>query len=213
MRVVIIEDQLMMREILALACRRDFGCEVAAECGTGRLGLEAIAQASPAVVLLDLQLPDCDGLDLLDTVHQRYPAVKILVLSSRCDAFAVYRVERARASGYVDKGSQTVQLLGTALAAIAAGGVYFSSAFHEAKLARRNNPVSWDKLLSDREQAVLLQLADCFEDTAVATRLGISPGTAEKHRFNLMRKLGLKSAAELQAYARAQGFAAGHPPR
>jgi len=210
MRVVLVEDHLMMRDVLRRACCRDFGHEVAAECGTGGQALEAIAQTEPELVLLDLQLPDCDGLDLLDTLRERFPAIKVLVLSSRCDPFAVFRIERAHASGFIDKGSQTVELLGAALAAIAAGGVHFSAAFGAARAQRRNDPHSFDKVLSDREQTVLICLADCLDDRAVAQKLGISRETAEKHRFNLMRKLEVKSTPELLRYARAQGFAAGH---
>ena len=94
----------------------------------------------------------------------------------------------------------------------AAGGVYFSPAFLQERLKRHNAPGSFDKILSDREQAVLLALADCGDDRQVARQLDIAVATAEKHRFNLMRKLGLKSPAELLRYARAQGFAAGHLP-
>jgi len=202
----------MMRDVLRRACSRDFGCAVAAECGTGAEALAAVARTSPDLVLLDLQLPDCDGLDLLDTFRARFPAMKILVLSSRCDPFAVFRIERARASGFIDKGSQTVDLLGAALAAIGAGHTHYSPAFVLARAQRRDDPHSFDKVLSDREQTVLIGLANCLDDRSIALKLDISPETAEKHRFNLMRKLGLKSTPELLRYARAQGFAAGHSP-
>jgi DNA-binding NarL/FixJ family response regulator len=212
MRVLIVEDQAMMRDVLRRACERDFGCELAGVCATGAEALAHLAENPVEVVLLDLQLPDCDGLDLLAAIRSRQPAARILVLSSRCDPLAVHRIDRAHIGGFIDKGSQTVELLGRALAAIAAGGVYFSPAFLEERLKRRNDPASFDKVLSDREQAVLLALADCLDDRQVARKLGISAATAEKHRFNLMRKLGLKSPAEILRYARAQGFAAGHQP-
>lgn len=212
MRTLIVEDQAMIRDVLQRACERDFGCELAGVCASGAAALARLAAGPVDLVLLDLQLPDGDGLDLLPAIRTRQPAARILVLSSRCDPLAVYRIDRAHLSGFIDKGSQTVELLGRALAAIAAGGVYFSPAFLAERLKRLNDPQSFDKILSDREQTVLLALADCGDDHHVARQLGISVATAEKHRFNLMRKLGLKSPAALLRYARAQGFAAGHLP-
>jgi len=212
MRVLIVEDQAMMRDVLRRACERDFGCELAGVCATGAETLAQLDAAAADLILLDLQLPDCDGLDLLEALRARQPGLKILVLSSRCDRLAVYRIDRAHISGFIDKGSQTVELLGSALAAIAAGGVYFSPVFLAERLKRRNDPTSFDKVLSDREQTVLLCLAGCLDDRQIGLKLGISAETAEKHRFNLMRKLDLRSVPEILRYARAQGFAAGHPP-
>ncbi len=212
MRVLIVEDQAMMRDVLKRACERDFGCELAGVCTTGAEARALLPQTAPTLVLLDLQLPDCDGLDLIDELRAGSPGLRILVLSSRCDPLAVYRIDRAHLNGFIDKNSQTVEMLGSALAAIAAGGVYFSPAFLAERMKRRNDPHSFDKILSDREQTVLLGLAACLDDRQIAAQLGISRETAEKHRFNLMRKLGLKSIPEILRYARAQGFAAGQPP-
>src|SRR5579883_2430182 len=206
MRVALVEDHLMMRDVLRRVCARDFGCEIVGEWSGVAEALANAARARPDVLLLDLQLPDGDGLHLWMNLRDQGVAARALVLSSRCDPRTVYRVERSGVSGFIDKGSQTVEQLGTALAAVAEGRTYFCPAFVQARNRRLRDGKSFDKILSDREQTVLGCLADCLDDGEIAERLNISPETVAKHRFNLLGKLDLDSTAQLRRYARTQGF-------
>lgn len=201
----------MMRDLLRRACERDFGAEVVLECAAAAEVLAGVARTKPNLVILDLQLADGDGLALLADLRKLHGGLKILILSSRCDAYTVYRVERARADGFIDKGSQTVDMLGSAFAALAVGRVWYSPAFAKLRQERLRDPLSFDKLLTDREQTVLALLGDCFDDREIGAQLRISSETAAKHRFNLLHKLGLKSTPELMRYARAQGFSSAAP--
>jgi len=86
------------------------------------------------------------------------------------------------------------------------GLAYFSVEFQRLKEARHGNPYSFDKLLTDRERSVLALIGEPFLDWEIAKRLDLAEMTVEKHRFNILKKLGLQSTAELVRYARDHGF-------
>lgn len=202
----------MFRDILRKVCVQELGYEVVGETGDGAEAVVLATRTTPDLVLLDLHLPTLDGFSVLDELRVRTPRTRILVLSSHCDDFTVYRAERAYVNGFVDKNTNSVETLKVALAALAAGKVWFSEAFLASKAARRQNPRSFDKLLTDRERAVLALVGQPLADTEIAVRLGISEKTVEKHRFNILHKLGLGSTTELVRYARDNGFTLMAPP-
>lgn len=210
MTALLIEDHLLVRDLLRRACAAA-GCEVVGEADDVRTAARRIAELDPGLIVLDLHLPGGDGLDLLDDARRSGPARRILIVSSRCDPYAVYRMERAGVSGVVDKSSHSLAMLEHALRVVAGGKPYWSPAFLAQRAARRGDPLAFDKVLSEREQAVLIGLGRGNTDAETARRLGIARATVEKHRFNAQRKLGLGSTAELQRYARVQGFGAPAP--
>jgi two-component system response regulator NreC len=128
------------------------------------------------------------------------------VLSSHCDEYTVFRVEKLRVQGFVDKNTNTVGVLKAAIAAVGQGKAYFSDTFLRIKAARHRNPKSFDKILTDRERSVLAFIGEPQSDREIAARLGISTQTVEKHRFNLLGKLNLQTTTELTRYAREHGF-------
>jgi DNA-binding NarL/FixJ family response regulator len=203
---VIAEDHLMMREVLRKICAQDFGHEIVAEAQSGYQAVEAVVRTRPDLLLLDLELPELSGLDALVLLRPHQQSLKILILSSCCDHYTVFRVEQERIDGFVYKNTSTISTLGEALQAIAEGRVFFSAAFRAKSAERRANPAAFDKILTDREQSVLILLGRFPSDHAVAAQLGISAGTVEKHRFNIFRKLGLQSTAELVRFAHENGF-------
>jgi len=205
MRIVIVEDHLMFREVLRKVCA-ELGHEVAGEAGDGQQAVELIAAKLPDLVLLDLHLPNLDGFGVAAEIRARAPDSRILVLSSHCDEYTVYRAERLHVQGFVDKNTNSVATLKEAIAELAQGRVWFSAAFRRAKAARHQDPHSFDKLLTDRERAVLTLLGEPMSDQEAADRLGISVETVEKHRFNILRKLDLRTTTELVRYAHEHGF-------
>jgi two-component system response regulator NreC len=142
----------------------------------------------------------------MEAVQRAAPNVRILVLSSHCDEYTVFRVEKAQVHGFVDKNSNSVSILKAAITAVGADQRFFSEAFLRLRDARHGNPQSFDKLLSGRERAVLELIGEPLSDREIAIRLGISAETVEKHRFNLLGKLGLQTTSELARYARENGF-------
>lgn len=196
----------MFREVLRKVCAEDLGLVVAGEAGDGRSAVPLVIETQPDLVLLDLHLPGLDGFGVVAALRHARPEQRILILSSHCDNHTVFRVERARVQGFVDKNTSAVSSLKQAIAAVIAGQTYFSEAFRQVKAARIEDPFSFDKMLSDRECATLALIGAPLTDAEIAERLQISRGTAEKHRFNIMNKLGLKTHTQLVRYAVEHGF-------
>lgn len=201
----------MFREVLRKVCTHDLKHEVVGEAGDGRRGVELVVRTSPDLVLLDLHLPNLDGFGVVDALRRVKPRIPILVLSSHCDDYTVFRAEHARVQGFVDKNTSAVAALKKAITAVSEGRVYFSEAFKRLKAARHRDPQSFDKLLTERERSVLALLGEPLSDGETAGRLGISKETVEKHRFNILSKLGLQSTAELVRYAVDHGFTLSAP--
>lgn len=196
----------MFREVLRKVCTDDLQHEVVGEADDGRRAIDVVAQTNPDLVLLDLHLPNLDGFGVVAEIRKVAPQVRVLVLSSHCDEYTIFRAERAHVQGFVDKNTNTVSALKLAIATVAEGRVWFSEAFRRTKAARHNDPKSFDKLLTDRERDVLALVGAPLNDVKIAERLKISVETVEKHRFNILRKLGLNSTPELVRYARERGF-------
>jgi DNA-binding NarL/FixJ family response regulator len=196
----------MFREVLRKVCVEELQHEVVAEAGDGTLAVELVAKTDPDLVLLDLHLPNLDGFGVVEAIRKISHHVRILVLSSHCDEYTVFRAERARVQGFVDKNTNTVAALKSAIAAVGRGQVWFSAEFMREKAARHRDPHSFDKLLTDRERAVLALVGEPLNDEEISARLEIATETVEKHRFNIRRKLGLETTTEMARYARERGF-------
>ncbi len=206
MKIVIVEDHLMFREVLRKVCVEELKHEVVGEAADGANAVAVVAQKRPELVLLDLHLPNLDGFGVVEAIRQTARDVRILILSSHCDEYTVFRAEKLRVQGFVDKNTNTVATLKAAINAVGNGQVWFSEAFLRVKAARHRDPRSFDKLLTERERAVLSLVGEPMTDPEIAQRLGIAAETVEKHRFNVLRKLELESTAELARFARAHGF-------
>ena len=196
----------MFREVLRKVCAVDLGHDVVGEAGDGQQAVQIVAETRPHLVLLDLHLPTLDGFGVVEAIRKHAPQVKILVLSSHCDEYTVFRSERAHVQGFVDKNTNSVAMLQAAIGAVAQGRVWFSDAFLKAKAARLRDPRSFDKILTERERDVLALVGLPLSDAEISAELHIAIETVEKHRFNILRKLELQSTTELVRYAREHGF-------
>lgn len=205
-RIVVVEDHLMFRDVIRKACEVRFGHEVIGETGSGVKAVEMILELKPDAVILDLSLPDMDGFNVVDRVSKSLPGLRILVVSSHCDDYTLFRVEKSGVHGFVDKNSNTVETLHEALVAVEAGRIYYSSAFQSAKKARRADPASFTKILSDRERAVLSLIGQGLSDSEIGHRLEVSHRTAQTHRSRILRKLDIKGTPKLIAFAIEHGF-------
>lgn len=205
-KIVVVEDHVMFREVLRKVCEKELGLEVAGEAGDGKVAVDIVRQTTPEILLLDLHLPNLDGFGVIEAVRAFQPALRILVLSSHCDEYTVFRAERARVQGFVDKNTNSVAVLKEAIKEVAEGRVWFSEPFRRIKAARHGDQFSFDKLLTDREREILALIGQPLDDAKIAQRLKISIETVEKHRFNVLRKLSLKSTTDLVHYAREHGF-------
>lgn len=205
-RIVIVEDHAMFREVLRKVCARDLRHDVVGEASDGQGAVQLVLHETPDLVLLDLHLPKLDGFGVVEAIRHAAPAMRILILSSHCDDYTVFRAERTHVNGFVDKNTNTVAILKAAITAVGNGLTYFSPEFLRLKAARHSDPYSFDKLLTDRERSVLTLIGEPLQDWEIAMRLELSEQTVAKHRFNILKKLGLKTTVELMRYARDHGF-------
>ena len=206
MRIVIIEDHLLMREAIEYACAEEFGHLVVGETGRGADAILLVARVKPDVVILDLSLPDMDGFAVVEAILKTAPATRFLMITASLDDYTVYRVGKLGIHGFLDKGSNAIAQLKWALDALAAGNTFYSAAFHTARHALRANANSFEKVLSVCEQEILSLVGEGLSDQEIATRLGISPSTSQTHRSNILQKLNVKGTPKLIAYAISNGF-------
>lgn len=172
----------------------------------GAAGLAICRRTPPTLVLLDLELPDGDGFDLVQQLRELAPDARVLVLSAHVEPYILHRVHQAKVDGFVDKNSQTPETLSAALQAVAAGEKFFSDAVSVALANIRADPKSFTKLLSEREQELLRLMGRGETDQAIADRFELSQFTVKNHRRNIMAKVGVHSTPELIRYAIEHGF-------
>lgn len=206
MNVVIVEDHLMFREVLRKLCEVDLAWQVSGETSSGAAGLTLVQDTRPSLLVLDLQLADLDGFQLLAKLQGAGASPRTIIISAYCDRYTVYRAEHLNIQGFVDKRDASLFELKTALSTVGNGGVYFSQRYTAERAAQISDPSSIQKLLSQVEQTVLSHIGKGLTDEEIGVHLAISPHTAKRHRSNILHKLGKPSTPKLMAYASENGF-------
>lgn len=206
MRIVIVEDHQMFREVIHKLCMTEFGHTVAGVAGDGATAVRVILQEQPDLVLLDLQLPDMDGFTIIEAVRKILPDLKIIAITSARGEYTLFRVERAGIHGFVDKNANSLDSLREAIESVAAGRRYLAPSFVKSREERLANPGSFDKLLTERERFVLSLIGQSYSDSEIATRLKISAHTAATFRQRIMKKLKIHGTPKLIRFAIEQGF-------
>jgi len=207
-RIALGEDHRLFRQALRSILEAEPDFEITGEAGTGQGILEMVAREAPNVLLLDIALPDLNGIEVARRISQRHSAVKILALTGFADRAFVEEMIKAGAHGYVVKTSEAEELL-KAIRSVAGGRDFLSSEATHALMNRFHRedlshppPSS----LSPREQQVLKLLAAGLRSSQIADELGISSGTADVHRRHIKKKLKLHTTAELTRYAIREGL-------
>ena len=202
----IVEDQKLFRHLLVELCTNQFGFRVVGEAGTVVEALRLVPRARPDVLLLDLQLPDGDGLDLARSLYVTMPDLRVLALTSLHDEVTVHRLRALGLQGYVDKNTQQPDTLRKAIETVASGRVYYTEVLQEVQQAMRADPAAFAKVLSEREQELLGLLGRGMSNEEAAAQMGLAAWTIHSHRRNIMKKLGLPNQGELMRYAIRKGF-------
>ena len=202
--VLIIEDHPLVREGIRSYLERSSFHEVVGESSSGLAGLAKVGELRPDVVLVNLRLPEMDGIEVLRRVRQEYPLTKVLVVSMHAGTAYVTRAVRNGAHGYLLKNSD-IQDLSQAIDTILSGGTWFSPSIASALDETGNVSDPYEDLTSC-EREVLQLVTEGKTATDIRDILFISARTVEKHRSNLMKKLGLKSHAEVIRYALQRGL-------
>lgn len=212
-KLLIIDDHPMFRDGLKTIVRTGANYEIAGEAGTCAEGLSLARSLKPDLIIVDISLPDGNGIDLARDILALAPQTKLVMLSMHSKVDFIATAFQAGVSGYLAKESSREQLL-QALDAVMAGRQYLDGSLSPrvvTELLSRPNEetrmtdAAYGKL-SRREQQVLRLLAEGLAPAVIAERLFISRKTVENHRTNILAKLGIKSPVALVRYAARLGL-------
>jgi DNA-binding NarL/FixJ family response regulator len=200
--VFIADDHPVVRQGIRQIVAATEDITVVDEATTGHETLQRLSDVQCDLVLLDLSLPDIDGLDLLKQLKREHPQRPILILTMHSEDQFALRALKAGASGYLTKESAPAELVG-AVRKVVAGGRYISQRLAESLAAHlgpdAEKPVH--ERLSDREYQVLRLIAAGRSTRDISTQLSLSSKTVSTYRARLLDKMEMKTSAELMAYA------------
>jgi DNA-binding NarL/FixJ family response regulator len=195
--ILIADDHELVREGMRMLLVREADFEVVGEATDGAAAVRLTQALNPQVLVLDLGLPELDGLEVARSLRQAGSTSRLLALTARIDAASVHAAVACGMDAYVPKSEDSRELI-SAIRALAIGQGYFSPAIaHFLDSA----PIT----VTAREREILMCVAEGLSSKEIAARLGISTATVQKHRENLGRKLGTRNAAEMTAYAMRYG--------
>jgi len=209
--ILLADDHAVVRQGLRMLLQGESGIEILGEAENGAEAVALAEKLQPTVVLMDVAMPHMNGAQATRQIRRASPSTQIVVLSSYSDDRIVDELLDAGVSGYIVKWAAATEVL-KAIRDVVAGNQYFSPEIarrlnHRRQLsAQRKRRSASPSRLSKREGEVLQLIADGFSNKQMASELGISIKTVEKHRQRVMQKLGLHETASLTRYALSQGM-------
>jgi two-component system, NarL family, response regulator NreC len=205
-KILLADDHTIVRQGLKLILSAHADMQVLGEAANGREAVELAAKLHPDIVLMDVAMPELNGIEATRQMVAANARIRILVLSMHKESVYVREILRAGARGYILKDAIDTELL-TAIRSVARGDGYISPAVSGALLNDfRGNAASPIDLLSPREREVLQLIAEGKTNKEIATRLNLSVYTVDSHRGKVMEKLNLHSTGELVRFAMKQGL-------
>ena len=209
MRILIADDHLLVREGLRLLIGGFADCEVVGSAGDGREAVRLAQKLAPDVVLLDINMPELNGIDACRLILSEQPQARVVLLSMHPDEGYVLRGVEAGAKGYVLKDAAPEELE-QALRQVERGGSFFSPQVTGAVMERLRGGAGKPPAikLSARQCEVLQLICEGHTNRGIAERLHLSPKTVDTHRTQIMRKLDIHDVAGLTRYAMRAGLIA-----
>jgi DNA-binding NarL/FixJ family response regulator len=208
-RVLVVDDHMIVRTGIRHVLESEPGFEVVGEAANATDALSLTAELRPDVVVLDISMPDVSGLELAARLRSSGGGARVLILSMHNNAEYVLESVRAGAHGYLLKDTAATELR-TAIRAVCQGESYFSppvaSRLSAAVRGEHDSRPAGLAQLTAREREVLHGIAQGRTNKEIATELGISHRTVETHRESLMRKLQIRTVAELTRFALGAGI-------
>lgn len=208
-RVLIVDDHAVLRDGIRSLLERQGDITVIGEAGNGREALSKVSELLPDIVLMDVAMPDMNGIEATRQIKELYPQVNVLVLTQHDNREYVSTLLQAGASGYALKRSGGKEVIN------AIRNVYEQGAFLEPSVTRHlldeyTQPSETSQQaashLTERERQVLKLVVSGWSNKEIAQSLSISPKTVSVHRSNLMAKLGVQNSFELMRYAVQHGL-------
>lgn len=209
-KIIIADDHKMMRDGLRALIEKKPGFEIVAEAENGLKVLELVRKHLPELIIMDIGMPDINGIEATRKIISEYPDIKIIALSMHSDKRFITRMLEAGASGYLMKDCAFDELI-QAIQSVLMNQMFISKSIaniiikdHIKRLSETDS--SGYSILTDREREVIQMLAEGNSTKEIASHLHLSVKTVETHRINIMKKLNLHSVAELTKYAIREGI-------
>ncbi len=207
--VLIADDHTIVRSGVRLLLEAESDIRVVGEALNGREALELAESLQPDVVLMDISMPEMDGLEATKQLKTRFPHINVLVLTMHRSDDYFFEMLKVGASGYILKGAKTSELI-NAVRIVQRGEVFLYPSMTQKLVQGYLQLANWEDegepSLSPREKEIFRLLAEGYSNKEIAEKLVISPSTVHSHRGNLMDKLGLGNRRELIQYARKRGL-------
>lgn len=209
-RILIVDDHPIVRRGLTMCLGQQPRFKIVGEASDGREALNKVRDLKPEIVLMDIDMPQMNGLAVTDLLRREMPDIKVLILSMIANTDYVMRIIQCGARGFVVKEASTEELI-QAIETVHTGGSHFSPEVARVALnhvVRGNKSADATPMmrLTAREREVLLHIAEGLSNKEIACTLNIGVRTVETHRERIMRKLDIHSIAGLTRFAVSQGL-------
>ncbi|GHH20471.1 response regulator transcription factor [Streptomyces rubradiris] len=213
-RVVVADDQTVVREGIVMLLGLLPGVEVVGAAGDGEEAVRLVAELAPDVVLMDLRMPRCDGVEATRRIRAQYPGTQVVVLTTFSDDESLFPALRAGARGYLTKDADGEEIV-RAVHSVLSGDAGLSPSVQRRLLERLSRPEpepvpaagQAPDGLTTREVEVLVLIAEGLSNQQIARRLHVSTATVKTHINNLFAKADLKDRAQAVRYAYSKGLA------
>lgn len=207
--LIIVDDHTLVREGISQILDTLTDIKVVGKAGSGQEALDLVKKLCPDVVLMDISLPEINGIESTRRILQERSDCKIAILSMHSERQYIVEAMRAGAKGYLLKNC-TVSTLYDAVTTVAKNGVYFYPPYFAEFIfdfiGDKYQPQEKSKSLSNREQEVLRFLVEGKNTKEIASYIGVSVKTVEFHRYHIKKKLDIHNLAELTKFAVREGF-------
>jgi DNA-binding NarL/FixJ family response regulator len=213
-RIILADDHTVLRQGLTLLINKQPDMEVVGDAGDGPSAVRLAQELKPDLIVMDVSMPEMNGLEATKQLKKALPQIKILPLTRHNDSSYLQQLLQAGADGYVLKQSSADELI-HAIRAVLAGGTYLDptvAAKVVTSFAGRlsNWTIERTGVLTDREAEILRLIARGHSNKEIATSLGLSVKTIEAHKAHSMKKLGLRNRIEIIRYAMLSGWLQGN---
>ncbi len=208
-RVIIADDHTIFRSGLNMLLSSESDINVIGEAEDGQSAIQLAKELNPDVILMDIGMPELNGIEATERIKLESPDINILVLTMHRSDEYFFKMLEAGASGYILKGAETSELI-NAVRSVAKGEVFLYPSMAGRLVKEYLSQSASSKIssakLTKREREILQLIAEGFTNKEIAKKLVLSPSTVHSHRTNLLHKLNLNSRHELVQYAREHGL-------
>lgn len=197
-KIILVDDHPLFREGIASRLNMHEGIDIIAEAENGKQLLEKLVDAKPDIVMMDISMPEINGMDALEIVKEKFPDIRVIILSMHDDKEYIINVIRSGAEGYLLKDISGEEMI-TAIHKVYGGGKYFSG--EVAHILVQEDTTDTGGVLTTREQLVLRLISHGNNNKSIANQLDISVRTVETHKRNIKQKLLIGTTSGLVRYA------------